>query len=373
MSIQDIIAGKKEWRAHMARVKALPQDYQIVYQEMQKYLFKVGPVELTEGIGLLSGIVDLLEEGAASGKGVLQVTGRDVAAFCDDLIKDSKTYADLYQESVNQEVDKAMKRITGQATVDDIGSKNAIQVKELKKSYKNLQVLKGVDFEVAKGSIFALLGSNGAGKTTIVRILTTLLKPDGGTATVNGFNIATMPDHVRQSISLTGQFAAVDEILTGRENLIMIAKLRHISSPRLIADDLLKRFSLTDAADRRVSTYSGGMRRRLDIAMSLIGEPQVIFLDEPTTGLDPEGRIEVWKTVKKLADNGTTVFLTTQNLEEAEQLADQIAILHEGRIIANGTLADLKKLFPPAKVEYVEKQPSLEEIFLAIIDKKEKK
>jgi len=247
----------------------------------------------------------------------------------------------------------------------------AIHVKGLQKSYKKLHVLKGVDFEVEKGSIFALLGSNGAGKTTIVKILTTLLKQDGGTAIVNGFDITSKPDDVRQSISLTGQFAAVDEILTGRENLVMIARLRHLKDPRQVADDLLNRFGLTDAADRRVSTYSGGMCRRLDIAMSLIGKPQIIFLDEPTTGLDPEARIEVWKTVKELANNGTTVFLTTQNLEEAEQLADQIAILHEGRIIANGTLADLKKLFPPAKVEYVEKQPSLEEIFLAIVGKKE--
>jgi ABC-2 type transport system ATP-binding protein len=249
----------------------------------------------------------------------------------------------------------------------------AIEVKGLQKSYKKLHVLKGVDFEVEKGSIFALLGSNGAGKTTIVRILTTLLKQDSGTATVNGFDVAAKPDYVRQSISLTGQFAAVDEILTGRENLIMIAKLRHLNNPHQIADDLLKRFGLTEAADRSVSTYSGGMRRRLDIAMSLIGKPQLIFLDEPTTGLDPEARIEVWKIVKELAESGTTVFLTTQYLEEAEQLADQIAILHEGRIIANGTLADLKKLFPSAKVEYVEKQPTLEEIFLAIIGKKEEK
>jgi ABC-2 type transport system ATP-binding protein len=178
---------------------------------------------------------------------------------------------------------------------------------------------------------------------------------------------------VRQSISLTGQFAAVDEILTGRENLVMIARLRHLNNPREVAEDLLKRFGLIEAADRRVSTYSGGMRRRLDIAMSLIGKPQVIFLDEPTTGLDPEARLEVWKIVKELANNGTTVFLTTQYLDEAEQLADRIAILHEGRIIANGTLAELKKLFPPAKVEYVEKQPTLEEIFLAIIGKKEEK
>jgi ABC-2 type transport system ATP-binding protein len=249
----------------------------------------------------------------------------------------------------------------------------AIQVKGLQKSYQKLHVLKGVDFEVEKGSIFALLGSNGAGKTTIVKILTTLLKQDGGAAAVNGFDVAAKPDEVRQSISLTGQFAAVDEILTGRENLILIARLRHLQNPRPVAEDLLNRFGLTDAADRRVSTYSGGMRRRLDIAMSLVGTPQLIFLDEPTTGLDPEARLEVWKTVKELAANGTTVFLTTQHLEEAEQLADRISVLHEGRIIANGTLADLKKLFPPAKVEYIEKQPSLEEIFLAIIGKKEKK
>lgn len=248
---------------------------------------------------------------------------------------------------------------------------NSIQVKGLQKSYKQLHVLKGVDFEVEKGSIFALLGSNGAGKTTIVKILTTLLKQDSGTATVNGFDVAAKPDYVRQSISLTGQFAAVDEILTGRENLIMIAKLRHLKDPHQIADDLLKRFGLTDAANRRVSTYSGGMRRKLDVAMSLIGKPQIIFLDEPTTGLDPEARIEVWKIVKELADGGTTVFLTTQNLEEAEQLADRIAILHEGRIVANGTLAELKKLLPPAKVEYVEKQPTIEDIFLAIVSKKE--
>lgn len=247
----------------------------------------------------------------------------------------------------------------------------AIEVKGLRKSFKDTEVLKGVDFEVKRGEIFALLGSNGAGKTTIVRILSTLLKPDSGTVTVSGFDVVSKPDRVRQSISLTGQFAAVDEILTGRENLIMIAKLRHLDHPRQVADDLLKRFGLTDAADRRASAYSGGMRRRLDIALSLVGKPQIIFLDEPTTALDPEARIETWKIVKALADGGTTVFLTTQYLEEAEQLADRIAILHEGRIIASGTLAELKKLFPQAKVEYVEKQPTLEEIFLAIIGKKE--
>jgi ABC-2 type transport system ATP-binding protein len=247
----------------------------------------------------------------------------------------------------------------------------SIQVRDLQKSYKKLHVLKGVSFTVDRGSIFALLGSNGAGKTTIVKILTTLLKQDGGTAIVNGFDVASQPYHVRQSLSLTGQFAAVDEILTGRENLVMIARLRHLKHPRQVADDLLTRFGLTDAANRRVSTYSGGMRRRLDLAMSLLGTPPILFLDEPTTGLDPEARIEVWKVVKELAAGGITVFLTTQYLEEAEQLADHIAILHEGKIIASGTLMELKKLFPPAQVEYVEKQPTLEEIFLAIIGKKE--
>jgi len=250
---------------------------------------------------------------------------------------------------------------------------NSIQVKGLQKSYKQLHVLKGVDFEVEKGNIFALLGSNGSGKTTIVKILTTLLKQDTGNVMVNGFDVASAPDSVRQSISLTGQFAAVDEILTGRENLIMIARLRHLQKPRQVADDLLKRFGLTDAADRKAATYSGGMRRRLDIAMSLVGRSPLIFLDEPTTGLDPEARIEVWKIVKELATSGTTVFLTTQYLEEAEQLADRIVILHDGRIIVSGTLAELKKLFPPAKVEYIEKQPTLEEIFLAIIGQKKQK
>ena len=243
-------------------------------------------------------------------------------------------------------------------------------MKGLQKSYKQLHVLKEVDFEVEKGSIFALLGSNGAGKTTIVKILSTLLKQDSGNVMVNGFDVAAKPDSVRQSISLTGQFAAVDEILTGRENLIMIARLWHLNNPHQIADDLLKRFGLIDAADRKASTYSGGMRRRLDIAMSFVGKSPVIFLDEPTTGLDPEARIEVWKIIKELAAGGTTVFLTTQYLEEAEQLADRIAILHEGRIIVNGTLTELKKQFPPAKVEYIEKQPTLEEIFLAIVGKK---
>ncbi|MGA7834329.1 MAG: ATP-binding cassette domain-containing protein [Acidimicrobiales bacterium] len=245
--------------------------------------------------------------------------------------------------------------------------KPAIHVRGLEKSYKKLDVLRGVDFDVARGSIFALLGSNGAGKTTIVKILATILKADAGTASINGFDVATEGARVRESISLTGQFAAVDDILTGRENLVTVAQLRHLKNSGAIAEELLDRFSLTDAATRKVSTYSGGMRRRLDIAMSLIGSPHVIFLDEPTAGLDPEARIEVWQTVKELAEHGTTVLLTTQYLDEAEQLADRIAILHQGRIIVNGTLTELKQLLPPAKVEYVEKQPSLEDVFFAIV------
>jgi ABC-2 type transport system ATP-binding protein len=248
-----------------------------------------------------------------------------------------------------------------------IPSQAAVAAAGLRKSFGDQIALDGVDLEVAEGTIFALLGPNGAGKTTLVKILSTLLKADAGTATVAGFDVATHPANVREAISLTGQFAAVDEILTGRENLILIARLRRVPDAGQLADDLLARFQLTDAATRRVATYSGGMRRRLDIAMSLIGNPPVIFLDEPTTGLDPQGRLEVWNSVKKLAGQGTTVLLTTQYLDEAEHLADRIAILQEGRIIANGTLAELKQLLPPAKVEYVEKQPTLEEVFLAIV------
>jgi ABC-2 type transport system ATP-binding protein len=243
----------------------------------------------------------------------------------------------------------------------------AIHVSGLEKAYGGLEVLRGVDLDVGRGSVLALLGSNGAGKTTLVRILATLLRADAGTARVEGFDVSTQPSEVRGSISLTGQFAAVDEILTGRENLVLVARLRHLGDPAGVAESLLDRFSLTDAAERRVSTYSGGMRRRLDLAMSLIGDPPVVFLDEPTTGLDPQARLEVWRAVQDLAGRGTTVLLTTQYLDEAEALADRIAILHEGRIIADGTLAELKRLLPPVEVEYVEKQPTLEEVFLAVI------
>ena len=229
--------------------------------------------------------------------------------------------------------------------------KSIIKVREIKKSYKDVEVLKGVDFEVEQGGIFALLGSNGAGKTTMIKIMATLLKADAGSVVINGLDIEKNPGKVRASISPVSY--------------------THLRAH--VADELIKRFGMLEAADRRVGTYSGGMKRRIDIAMSLVGNPKIIFLDEPTTGLDPEARLEVWKIVKELTASGTTVFLTTQYLEEAEQLADKIAILHGGKIIALDTLEGLKKLFPPTKVEYVEKQPTLEEIFLTIIGKKEEK
>jgi len=227
----------------------------------------------------------------------------------------------------------------------------AISVNSLEKSYKNLKVLKKISFTIQKGSIFALLGANGAGKTTTIKILTTLLKPDKGSAAVCGYDVLRQPDKVRSNISLTGQFAAVDVILTGRENLRMIGKLRHLPEVNKRCDELLERFALKEAADRRVATYSGGMCRRLDLAMSLLGNPPVIFLDEPTTGLDPQGRMAMWKIIKGLARSGVTVFLTTQYLEEADQLADQIAILSEGKIVAEGTAAELKKLLPHVHIE----------------------
>ncbi|MBC1308788.1 ATP-binding cassette domain-containing protein [Listeria booriae] len=226
-----------------------------------------------------------------------------------------------------------------------------ISVNNLEKSYKNVDVLKKINFTVKKGSIFALLGSNGAGKTTTIRILTTLIKPDRGDAQVCGADVVKQGNKVREAISLTGQSAAVDDILTGRENLRLIAKLRHLANAKEVADELLERFNLTDAADRALATYSGGMRRRLDLAMSLVGTPSVIFLDEPTTGLDPQSRMAMWKIIRELADSGTTVFLTTQYLEEAEQLADQIAILNEGTIVADGTVAELKQLLPNGHLE----------------------
>lgn len=227
----------------------------------------------------------------------------------------------------------------------------AINVKNIKKSYKEHTVLKGVNFTVHAGSIFALLGSNGAGKTTIVKILATLMRPDGGSAEVCGCDVVKQARQVRSHISLTGQYAAVDEILTGRENLLIIGALRNLPDKKEQADKLLKIFRLTDAADKPVSKYSGGMRRRLDIAMSMMGKSPVVFLDEPTTGLDPQNRLAMWEIVKSMAIAGTTVFLTTQYLDEAENLADHIAILHEGVIIADGTSNELKEKLPQGIIQ----------------------
>ena len=228
---------------------------------------------------------------------------------------------------------------------------HVISVRGLEKSFKEQQVLKGVDFQVKKGSIFALLGSNGAGKTTTVKILATLMQADGGSASVCGHDVAKQGGQVRGCISLTGQYAAVDEMLTGRENLRIIGALRHLKNKNEIADQLLARFRLTDAADKSVSKYSGGMRRRLDIAMSMVGNSPIVFLDEPTTGLDPQNRLAMWEIVKSMAEAGTTVLLTTQYLDEAEHLADHIAVLHEGVIIANGTSDELKEKLPQGIIQ----------------------
>ena len=270
-----------------------------------------------------------------------------------------------------------------------------IEVSGLQKSYKANHVLKDVSFTIGKGSIFALLGSNGAGKTTVVKILSTLLKSDGGSAAINGFDVTTNGDNVRKCISLTGQFVAVDEVLTGRENLNLIGQLKHLPNIKNTVNEWLSFSDLEDAANRKVSTYSGGMRRRLDIAMSLVGNPDVLFLDEPTTGLDPQNRIAMWDLIKDLAKKGTTVFLTTQYLEEAENLADNIAILHDGKIIAEGTPKYLKEIMPERGVrlnfdsdikaniaikiltengispDSIEQNlPSLEDVFLTLIDEK---
>lgn len=271
----------------------------------------------------------------------------------------------------------------------------SISVSELKKNYKEKEVLKNVSFSVPGGTIYALLGSNGAGKTTIVKILSTLLKPDGGNAAVNGFDVVCQEQDVRKCISLTGQFTAVDEVLTGRENLNLIGQLMRLPDVKRRTEEWLNFFDLQDASDQKVSTYSGGMRRRLDIAMSLMVDPKVLFLDEPTTGLDPQNRIAMWDLVKDLAKKGTTVLLTTQYLEEAEYLADNVGILHKGEILAEGTPQYLKEIMPKRgarlnfqnesdalKVMELLKEsgipvngiepdlPSLEDVFLTLIDEK---
>lgn len=231
----------------------------------------------------------------------------------------------------------------------------AIKVKGLKKSYGSTEVLKGVDITVQKGTMLALLGPNGAGKTTTVRILSTLLKYDAGSVNVSGYDVATEADKVRSVIGLTGQSAAVDELLTGRENLIMMGRLYRLTKKSAVAraDELLADFDLVKAANRPVKTYSGGMRRRLDLAVSLIAVPPIIFLDEPTTGLDPRSRLAMWDIIRSLMDGGTTILLTTQYLEEADQLADQIVVIDGGKVIAQGTSKELKAKIGKDRLELI--------------------
>jgi ABC-2 type transport system ATP-binding protein len=235
----------------------------------------------------------------------------------------------------------------------------AIEVTGITKSYGDVPVLRGIDLTVPAGSVYALLGPNGAGKTTMVRILSTLVSADAGTARVAGYDVRSGPHGVRRSIGVTGQFSAIDELLTGRENLRLMADLAHQppgeAAPRV--DGLLARFGLSDAADRRAATYSGGMKRRLDLAMTLVSRPRLIFLDEPTTGLDPRSRRDLWQIVRELLDDGVTVFLTTQYLEEADQLADTVGLLDGGRLVAEGTPAELKARAGGA---------TLDDVFLAL-------
>jgi ABC-2 type transport system ATP-binding protein len=226
----------------------------------------------------------------------------------------------------------------------------AIAVSGLHKTYGDKVVLDGIGFEVAPGSVFSMLGPNGAGKTTTVNILTTLMKADAGTVRVAGYDVATQTKQVRSAIGVTGQFAAVDELLTGRENLRMMADLKRVRPAGELVSQLLERFELTEAADKQASTFSGGMRRKLDLAMTLVGSPSIIFLDEPTTGLDPRSRRTMWEIVRELVAEGTTIFLTTQYLDEADQLADQIAVLDGGRIVAQGTAEELKRQIPGTHV-----------------------
>ncbi|HEY6171070.1 MAG TPA: ATP-binding cassette domain-containing protein [Candidatus Kapabacteria bacterium] len=230
-----------------------------------------------------------------------------------------------------------------------------IVVRGLRKSFKNLVVLDGIDLTVERGTILALLGPNGAGKTTTIRILSTLLPPDGGEAIVGGFDVSKNPKDVRRSIGLTGQYAAVDEYLSGRENLEMLGKLYHLSSAdsRERAKQLLEEFDLVEAADRIAKTYSGGMRRRLDLALSLVATPPILFLDEPTTGLDPRSRLAIWDRIERLSSGGTTILLTTQYLEEADKLADRIVVIDHGKVIAEGTSHELKSNIGNERLELV--------------------
>ena len=237
---------------------------------------------------------------------------------------------------------------------------NAITITNLKKSFKNLEVLKGINLNVEKGKMLALLGPNGAGKTTVIRILSTLLKPNSGQITVNGFDLAKDPDDIRSTIGLTGQYAAIDEYLTGRENIVLFGRLYHLSKrdAERRAVELLEQFGLTDAAERAAKTYSGGMRRRLDLAASLVATPPIVFLDEPTTGLDPRSRIAMWDVIEDLKAKGTTILLTTQYLDEADKLADRIAVIDNGTVIAEGTSDELKAKVGKERLEIIVDQSS---------------
>ncbi|RSM55291.1 ABC transporter [Amycolatopsis sp. WAC 01376] len=226
----------------------------------------------------------------------------------------------------------------------------AIAVSGLRKTFGDKVVLEGIDLEVPAGTIFSLLGPNGAGKTTTVNLLTTLMKADGGTAKVAGHDIVTEAKAVRAAIGVTGQFAAVDELLTGQENLQLMVDLSRGTAGKRVVGDLLERFDLVESARKPASTYSGGMRRKLDLAMTLVGDPRIIFLDEPTTGLDPRSRRTMWSIIRELVAGGVTVFLTTQYLEEADQLADRIAVLDQGRLVADGTPGELKRQMPGTHV-----------------------
>jgi len=237
---------------------------------------------------------------------------------------------------------------------------SAVSVTGLRKAYGDVTVLDGVDLDVPPGSVFALLGANGAGKTTMVRILSTLTPPDAGTVHVAGHDLRCDPQGVRRKISLTGQYAAVDDLLTGEENLRLMARLSHLgrAEGKRRARELLEQFDLVDARTRRAGTYSGGMTRRLDLAMSLISRPDIIFLDEPTTGLDPRSRQSMWEMIRRLVDGGVTIFLTTQYLEEADRLADRVAVLDGGRVVAEGTPDELKRLVPGGHLELTFTRPS---------------
>ncbi|WP_328623627.1 ATP-binding cassette domain-containing protein [Streptomyces sp. NBC_00354] len=245
----------------------------------------------------------------------------------------------------------------------------AIAANGLRKSYGDKSVLDGIDLSVPEGTIFSLLGPNGAGKTTAVKILSTLITPDAGEIRVAGHDLAAAPQAVRASIGVTGQFSAVDGLITGEENMLLMADLHHLSKSegQRVAAELLERFDLVEAAKKPAASYSGGMKRRLDIAMTLVGNPRIIFLDEPTTGLDPRSRHNMWQIIRELVTGGVTVFLTTQYLEEADQLADRIAVLNNGKIAAEGTAEELKRLIPGGHVKLRFSDPAAYQAAAAVL------